>query len=265
MMMQVLIVENDSDVASILKDIVEIDQAHTVTGIAIDLDGAVASMDACPPQLALIDLHLAGNSCADRSMTFGQGFSLANCIGRRGARTTHSAQFLLASPPRLNEKLGREFKTSHERQASDYKLQVRPAEQLLCASARGQPEGICHGRLYSQRSRSHPLSHQDRRSACRGTAVRPRPRRPRPAPPGLIPTYNLSWGLRTVDGSYNALLPGREYWGASNQPFETHVDPVYRTFPLNLNGRRAGRGGHANYAPTLIDPDGPGPAGPANP
>ena len=62
MMMQVLIVENDSDVASILKDIVEIDQAHTVTGIAIDLDGAIASIDACPPQLALIDLHLAGNA-----------------------------------------------------------------------------------------------------------------------------------------------------------------------------------------------------------
>ena len=59
-------------------------------------------------------------------------------------------------------------------------------------------------------------------------------------PGGLIPTYNLSWGLRTVDGSHNNLLPGREYWGASNQPFTTHMDPVYRT--------------------VMVDPDGPGPA-----
>ena len=62
MMMQVLIVENDADVASVLKDIVELDQTHRVTGIAIDLDAAIASMEACPPQLALVDLHLAGNA-----------------------------------------------------------------------------------------------------------------------------------------------------------------------------------------------------------
>ena len=37
-----------------------------------------------------------------------------------------------------------------------------------------------------------------------------------PLLPGLIPTFNLSWGLRTVDGSFNNLLPGREYWGAAN-------------------------------------------------
>ena len=34
---------------------------------------------------------------------------------------------------------------------------------------------------------------------------------------GLIPTYNLSWGLRTVDGSYNNLL--NPTWGAADQPF----------------------------------------------
>lgn len=62
MMMQVLIVENDAAVATVLKDIVEIDRTHTVTGIAIDLDAAIASMDQCPPQLALIDLHLAGTA-----------------------------------------------------------------------------------------------------------------------------------------------------------------------------------------------------------
>ena len=62
MMMQVLIVENDAQVATVLKDIVEIDQTHIVTGIAIDLDAAMASIEACPPQLLLVDLHLAGNA-----------------------------------------------------------------------------------------------------------------------------------------------------------------------------------------------------------
>ena len=62
MMMQVLIVENDPQVATMLKDIVEIDQLHVVSGIAIDLAGAMASIDACPPQIVLIDLHLAGTA-----------------------------------------------------------------------------------------------------------------------------------------------------------------------------------------------------------
>ena len=62
MMMQVLIVENDAQLATALKDIVEIDQLHTVTGIAWDLDGAIASIESCPPQLVLVDLHLAGHA-----------------------------------------------------------------------------------------------------------------------------------------------------------------------------------------------------------
>ena len=62
MMMRVLIVEDDAQVATFLKDIVEIDHEHVVTGIANDLDGAMASIDRCRPQLMLIDLHLAGNA-----------------------------------------------------------------------------------------------------------------------------------------------------------------------------------------------------------
>lgn len=62
---------------------------------------------------------------------------------------------------------------------------------------------------------------------------------------GLVPAYNVSWGLRTVDGSYNHLLPGQEYWGAADQPFPTLLDPQYRP----ADG-------------TPYDPDGPGPAGP---
>ncbi len=60
---------------------------------------------------------------------------------------------------------------------------------------------------------------------------------------GLIPTYNISWGLRTVDGSYNHLLPGQEHWGAADVAFPTLVPPQYRP----ADG-------------TLFDPDGPGPA-----
>lgn len=62
MMMQVLIVENDEHIAMILKDIVELEQTHKVTGVVCDLDGALASIEACRPQLVLIDLHLAGNA-----------------------------------------------------------------------------------------------------------------------------------------------------------------------------------------------------------
>ena len=61
-MMQVLIVENDIRLAAILKEIVELDRAHTVTGIVCDLDGALASIETSRPQLVLIDLHLAGNA-----------------------------------------------------------------------------------------------------------------------------------------------------------------------------------------------------------
>jgi Ca2+-binding RTX toxin-like protein len=63
-------------------------------------------------------------------------------------------------------------------------------------------------------------------------------------PGGLVPAYNLSFGLRTVDGSYNHLLPGQEKWGASNVQFPSLLDPVYRP----ADG-------------TPFDPDGPmGPA-----
>ena len=60
---------------------------------------------------------------------------------------------------------------------------------------------------------------------------------------GSIPTYNLSWGLRTVDGSFNHLLPGQEQWGAADKKFPSLMDPVYRP----ADG-------------TPFDPDGPGPA-----
>src|SRR3546814_5192284 len=62
-------------------------------------------------------------------------------------------------------------------------------------------------------------------------------------PGGLIPAYNLSFGLRTVDGSNNHLLPGQEQWGAAGVAFPSLLDPNYRP----ADG-------------TPFDPDGPGPA-----
>jgi Ca2+-binding RTX toxin-like protein len=62
-------------------------------------------------------------------------------------------------------------------------------------------------------------------------------------PGGLIPTYNLAWGLRTVDGSDNHLLPGQEKWGAADQEFLESLNPQFRTVTV------------------MMDPDGPGPSG----
>ena len=51
-----------------------------------------------------------------------------------------------------------------------------------------------------------------------------------------IPTYNLSWGLRTVDGSLNHLLPGQEHWGASDGQFPELVPAEYRTVMVTPPG-----------------------------
>jgi hypothetical protein len=69
---------------------------------------------------------------------------------------------------------------------------------------------------------------------------------------GLIPNYLLSWGLRTVDGSYNNLLPGQELWGSSNQPFVELMTPDYRPAGsvLDLNGGAPGGVTAANYNPS---------------
>ncbi|WP_281401835.1 peroxidase family protein, partial [Microvirga soli] len=58
---------------------------------------------------------------------------------------------------------------------------------------------------------------------------------------GLIPTYNLAWGLRTVDGTYNNLL--HPTWGSADQPFPEGLGTDFRP-----------------VAGTPLDFDGPGPA-----
>ncbi|MFI8747805.1 peroxidase family protein, partial [Pseudomonas sp. NPDC077186] len=44
----------------------------------------------------------------------------------------------------------------------------------------------------------------------------------------IIPNSRLPWGLRTVDGSFNNLVPGQQYFGAADQPFPTAVDQQFR-------------------------------------
>lgn len=80
---------------------------------------------------------------------------------------------------------------------------------------------------------------------------------------GLIPTYNLAFGLRTVDGSYNHLLPGQEHWGAADQPFPNHVDPAYRTIMVDPDGDGPMGPLPVSYTPG-VDNDGPGSAGPSD-
>ncbi len=62
--------------------------------------------------------------------------------------------------------------------------------------------------------------------------------------PASIPSYNIAWGLRTVDGSYNHLLPGQEQWGAADREFPELMPPEYRT------------------ATAMVDFDGDGPMAP---
>ena len=56
---------------------------------------------------------------------------------------------------------------------------------------------------------------------------------------GSVPAYNLSMGLRTVDGTYNNLLPGQERWGAADNQFPEPLGTAYRPAsgtPLDFDG-----------------------------
>ena len=44
----------------------------------------------------------------------------------------------------------------------------------------------------------------------------------------LLPNSFVPFGLRTVDGSYNNVLPGQTEFGASDNTFPRLVDPVFR-------------------------------------
>jgi Ca2+-binding RTX toxin-like protein len=71
-------------------------------------------------------------------------------------------------------------------------------------------------------------------------------------PGGLIPSPNLSLGLRTVDGTYNHLLPGTTNQGAADRPFPHLLDPQYRPAGevLDMNGPAPGGQTAPTYAPS---------------
>ncbi|HET7709780.1 MAG TPA: response regulator [Sphingomicrobium sp.] len=71
-MLKILIVEDDSQLATTLKYLVEDNPRYQVVGIADDADGAVAAAQHHQPDLALVDLHLARGST---------GFSVAVRLG----------------------------------------------------------------------------------------------------------------------------------------------------------------------------------------
>ena len=80
-------------------------------------------------------------------------------------------------------------------------------------------------------------------------------------PNGSIPTYNLSWGLRTVDGTYNN--PQNPEWGAADNEFPEHLGTQFRTVMVDHDGDPATAPVPVSYTPG-IDNDGPGTAGPGD-
>lgn len=58
-MLNILIVEDDSQLAITLKYLVEDNPRYRVVGIADDADGAIAAAEKSQPDLVLLDLHLA--------------------------------------------------------------------------------------------------------------------------------------------------------------------------------------------------------------
>ncbi len=61
-MLKILIVEDDRQLATTLKYLVEDNPRYRVVATADDLDSAVAAAEAHQPELALVDLHLARGS-----------------------------------------------------------------------------------------------------------------------------------------------------------------------------------------------------------
>ena len=61
-MLKILIVEDDSQLATTLKYLVEDNPRYRVVGIADDADSAIAAAERHDPDIALLDLHLARGS-----------------------------------------------------------------------------------------------------------------------------------------------------------------------------------------------------------
>jgi Ca2+-binding RTX toxin-like protein len=76
-------------------------------------------------------------------------------------------------------------------------------------------------------------------------------------PNGSVPAYNVSWGLRTVDGTYNNLL--HPEWGAADNEFPEPLGTNFRTIMVDPDGDGPMGPIPVSYSPTA-DNDGPGPA-----
>jgi Ca2+-binding RTX toxin-like protein len=80
--------------------------------------------------------------------------------------------------------------------------------------------------------------------------------------PLAVPDTKTPFGLRTVDGSYNNIMEGRELWGAADQVMPRYLDPNYidggPEAPFDINGPAAGGGvGNTHYGNSgdLVDRD----------
>jgi len=71
-LLRILVVEDDAQLASTIKYLVEDNPRYRVVGIAEDYEGAVEAAEERRPHLALVDLHLANGST---------GFSVAVRLG----------------------------------------------------------------------------------------------------------------------------------------------------------------------------------------
>lgn len=65
----------------------------------------------------------------------------------------------------------------------------------------------------------------------------------------LISHPLLPYGVRTVDGSFNNIIEGRDTWGAADQPFPRLLDPQYRNLEPDQND--------ASQGDVLVPPFGP--------
>jgi two-component system, response regulator PdtaR len=59
-LLEILIVENDPQLSTMLKDMIELERGFQVTEIAGDLAGTLAAIEVHRPEIALVDIHLGG-------------------------------------------------------------------------------------------------------------------------------------------------------------------------------------------------------------
>jgi hypothetical protein len=89
-------------------------------------------------------------------------------------------------------------------------------------------------------------------------------------PNGSVPTYNLAWGLRTVDGTYNNLLNPET--GAADNEFPERLGTQFRTIMVDPDGAGPAPLVPVTYTPGIDNdgpdqdglPGGPGSAGPGD-